>query len=147
MSDTRTYTFQCEVSPLSKEDGGGYVARFPFEPGVMSDGTTPEEALINGLDALKCALEALETWRGRPDIKEPRRLLGELLAVIHRDGGHYQGRHGTKKAVEDAQHAVIALRAENAHLDIYTCHKCAARQECEFAWDHYNTGGDCLAVK
>lgn len=28
--------------------------------------------------------------------------LGELLAIIHRDGGHYQGEYGTKKAVEDA---------------------------------------------
>lgn len=28
--------------------------------------------------------------------------LGELLAVIHGDGGHYQSEHGTEKATEDA---------------------------------------------
>ncbi len=28
--------------------------------------------------------------------------LGNLLAIIHRDGGHYQQQHGTKKAVDDA---------------------------------------------
>ena len=30
------------------------------------------------------------------------RMLGGLLAVIHRDGGHYQAEHGTEKAVADA---------------------------------------------
>ena len=29
--------------------------------------------------------------------------LNELLAVIHGDGGHYQSRHGTLKAIEDAK--------------------------------------------
>lgn len=29
--------------------------------------------------------------------------LSELLAVIHADGGHYEGEHGTKKAVDDAE--------------------------------------------
>lgn len=39
-----------------------------------------------------------------------------LLAVIHRDGGHYQNAHGTAKAVEDA----IRIVAErNAQLDEY----------------------------
>lgn len=28
--------------------------------------------------------------------------LGELLAVIHCDGGHYQAEHGTAKATNDA---------------------------------------------
>jgi hypothetical protein len=28
--------------------------------------------------------------------------LGELLAVIHCDGGHYQADHGTEKATRDA---------------------------------------------
>lgn len=36
--------------------------------------------------------------------------LGELLAVIHRDGGHYQSQHGTEKAVRDAIDTVNQLR-------------------------------------
>ena len=28
--------------------------------------------------------------------------LGELLATIHQDGGHYQQEHGVKKAMKDA---------------------------------------------
>lgn len=40
--------------------------------------------------------------------------LGELLAIIHRDGGHYQAQHGTEKAVNDAHllWADLMTRAE-----------------------------------
>ena len=36
--------------------------------------------------------------------------LGNLLAVIHRDGGHYEAEHGTEKASDDAITAVHVLR-------------------------------------
>jgi len=39
-------------------------------------------------------------------------LLGQLLAVIHRDGGHYQEKHGTEKAVYDAKDIVFGLLAQ-----------------------------------
>ena len=29
----------------------------------------------------------------------------------------------------------------------YTCYDCSAKDECEFAYDEYNTDGDCLADK
>ena len=38
--------------------------------------------------------------------------LGNLLAVIHRDGGHYQDEHGTEKAVEDAMMIIPSQRAD-----------------------------------
>jgi hypothetical protein len=46
------------------------------------------------------------------DRAEPnhRKYLGELLAVIHRDGGHYQTKHGTEKAVLDAIGAINTMR-------------------------------------
>lgn len=44
------------IIPLSEEDGGGYAAIFPDLPGCMSDGETPEEALVNGQDAMKAWL-------------------------------------------------------------------------------------------
>lgn len=37
--------------------------------------------------------------------------LGELLAVIHHDGGHYQAEHGAKKATADAIEIIHADRA------------------------------------
>lgn len=37
------------------------------------------------------------------------RAVGELLARIHRDGGHYQADHGTLKAIKDAEAKVIEL--------------------------------------
>ena len=39
------------VSPLSVEDGGGYLITFPDLPGCMSDGATEAAAVANGRDA------------------------------------------------------------------------------------------------
>ena len=44
------------VRPLSEDDGGGYLIEYPDIPGCKSDGETPEEAVINGKDALRCVL-------------------------------------------------------------------------------------------
>jgi predicted RNase H-like HicB family nuclease len=46
------------LSPLSPEDGGGFLATVPDLPGCMSDGETPEEALANVLDAIESWTEA-----------------------------------------------------------------------------------------
>jgi predicted RNase H-like HicB family nuclease len=47
------------VAPLSKEDGGGYLATVPDLPGCMSDGETPEEALANVRDAIEVWIEGV----------------------------------------------------------------------------------------
>lgn len=39
------------ISPLTDEDGGGYLITFPDLPGCMSDGETEAEAVTNGHDA------------------------------------------------------------------------------------------------
>ena len=60
--------------------------------------------------------EALATsdacWRMEQEVivrerDEARRDLGEILAVIHRDGGHHTGEHGVSQSVADA-HATWA---------------------------------------
>ena len=38
--------------------------------------------------------------------------VGNLLAVIHRDGGHYMDEHGLEKACKDAEQIFYSLRAE-----------------------------------
>ena len=43
----------------------------------------------------------------KPDYKN---LLMNLLAVIHRDGGHYVDKHGVVKACSDAEKIVVKRR-------------------------------------
>lgn len=48
-----------------------------------------------------------DEFKARYERLKPRheayvKMIGELLAVLHADGGHYQYEHGTEKAVEDA---------------------------------------------
>jgi antitoxin HicB len=50
------------IRPLTSDEGGGYLIEFPDIPGCMSDGKTPEEAIINGRDALKCSLLTLKEF-------------------------------------------------------------------------------------
>jgi antitoxin HicB len=57
------------VEPLSKEDGGGFVATVPDLPGCMSDGQTEAEAILNAQDAIACWLEAAE--ENHQQIPEP----------------------------------------------------------------------------
>lgn len=45
--------YKFKILPLSKEDGGGFLAYFPDLPGCMSDGETVEEATVNGCDAFR----------------------------------------------------------------------------------------------
>jgi len=46
------------VQPLTAEDGGGFLALVPDLPGCISDGETPEEALVNVRDAILTWIEA-----------------------------------------------------------------------------------------
>ncbi len=44
------------IRPLSIEDGGGYLIEYPDLPGCHSDGDTPEQAIVNGRDAVRSYL-------------------------------------------------------------------------------------------
>lgn len=68
------------VMPLSKEQGGGYVARVPDLPGCFGDGETREEAVA---DAQAAILEWVEEYSriGR-SIPEP----GSLAAEFRKPG-------------------------------------------------------------
>lgn len=63
------YDYKIEITKLPSSDGGGFLAIVPKLPGCMSDGETPEEALSNVKDAIKCWIETAEEL-GR-DIPEP----------------------------------------------------------------------------
>jgi len=55
--DTNFHGYPFNLTPLTPKDGGGWLIVFPDFPGaIMSDGETPEEALVNGRDALEGAI-------------------------------------------------------------------------------------------
>lgn len=47
------------VSPLSEDEGGGFLVVFPDLPGCISDGETEAEALVNGRDAFYAWISAM----------------------------------------------------------------------------------------
>jgi antitoxin HicB len=53
-------TYPVVVQPLKDEDGGGSVATVPNLRGCLSDGETPEEALLNVQHAIDAWIEAAQ---------------------------------------------------------------------------------------
>ena len=88
--------YRFTVRPLSKEEGGGYLAEYPDIPGCMSDGETIEEAVANGREALRDCLEVFrESGRKipKPSIKAaqwrqrlPRTLYSKLTKQAENEG-------------------------------------------------------------
>ena len=48
--------YKIELLPLSKQDGGGYLATIPLLEGCQSDGSTPDDAIKNLREAQKAWL-------------------------------------------------------------------------------------------
>ncbi len=76
-----------EIRPLTHAEGGGYLIRFHDLPGCISDGETPEEALVNGADALEGWLETRRE-QGLPiplplADNEPVKLVARLPRSLH----------------------------------------------------------------
>jgi hypothetical protein len=64
------------------------------------------------------------------EIAAAEQALGNLLAVIHGDGGHYQSEHGTEKAVADAHLKWAALKSVLSDvLDYRGGADCACKDE------------------
>ena len=59
----------------------------------------------------KCDCEAVRLIKERDELRDK---LFNLLAIIHRDGGHYIMEHGIDKAVADA----VTLSAERIHNNV-----------------------------
>ena len=60
------------LTPLSEEDGGGWMAEIPLLPNCASDGETEAEALVNVRDAMRGWL-SVSIEDGDP-IAEPERV-------------------------------------------------------------------------
>ena len=102
MRDLSRYPF--EIRPLSDEDGGGFLISFPDFSECISDGDAVDEAVANGLDALKETIAALESM-GLP-VPEPG------------SGGSYSGRFVIR--MPKSLHARLAQRARHEGVSMNT---------------------------
>lgn len=62
-----------------------------------------------------CIVCTLKAWLKKSPAElavSPYQNCGDLLAVIHRDGGHYIKEHGFEKAIADAENVVHTLRKD-----------------------------------
>ena len=76
---------------------------------------TPREELERQIMSSLVPKTEREHWACR-EIESLREQLGNLLALIHRDGGHYQANVGTDKAVIDAQKVLLDWRQSHDEL-------------------------------
>lgn len=52
-------------------------------------------------------------------------LMGDLLAIIHRDGGHHEAEVGTAQAIKDA---IAKLSRKDIHSDMYGSNSATSRR-------------------
>lgn len=99
------YDYKVEIVKLSDIDGGGFLATVPKLPGCMSDGETPEEALKNIEDAIKCWLDtARELGRAIPEADE------------HKSEDEFSGRLSLR--IPKSLHKAISIQAEREGCSI-----------------------------
>jgi ribosomal protein S27E len=92
-----------------------------YHPPAKATDWTPERVKDylkwnDGVDILAMDFTA-ELAAERRRREQAEHWLGELLAVIHCDGGHYQSEHGTEKATKDAIDKRNRLVARNDILE------------------------------
>jgi len=95
--------YKIEITPLPKEEGGGFLATFPDLPGCMADGETMQQALIEAEDAFNCWMKACTEWK--KNIPEP-------------GSGGTSGRFVTR--VPKSLHARLTARAKQEGVSLNT---------------------------
>ena len=100
MKNLDQYPF--EIRPLSEEDGGGYLITFPDFAECISDGESPDEAIANGMDALKETILALESMG--------------LSVPSPNSGGAYSGKFIQR--VPKSLHARLSARAKQEGISM-----------------------------
>jgi len=68
--------------------------------------------------------------------------IGRLTNYIYQRLCERMATWSIKQLIEEMRKRYPELRIED-----YTCYHCRSWQVCEFAFDGYNTDGDCLAEK
>src|ERR1700733_3913634 len=98
------FKYPVTIRPLTKEEGGGYLAEFPDLPGCIADGETVEEALHEAEDALKAWLAAAKEFGDK--IPEP--------TIATNFSGQWRIR------LPKSLHAALALRAKLEGVSLNT---------------------------
>lgn len=98
------FKYPITIRPLTKEEGGGYLAEFPDLPGCIADGETIEETLHEAEDALKTWLATAKEF-GDP-IPEP--------SIAANYSGQWRIR------LPKSLHAALALRAKFEGVSLNT---------------------------
>ena len=100
--DSKERNYKIELTKLTDEDGGGFLATVPALPGCMSDGETLEEALANVKDAIKCWIETAEEigrkipkeewyrseddYSGKLSLRIPKSLHKQVSDIANKEG-------------------------------------------------------------
>lgn len=98
---------------------GEDIARIPGS--AMCASTDPQKCWSRSLRKARADAALIVAARNAlpellDEIERLRQSLGNLLAIIHRDGGHYTAMHGHEKAVRDAHLIWASLIGENERL-------------------------------
>lgn len=95
------FGYSVRLSHLSEEDGGGWLAEVPELDGCISTGESPQQALANVQDAIKCWLESAKEhgkeipppadhaepeFRGKFTLRVPRTLHRTLARHAESEG-------------------------------------------------------------
>ncbi len=76
----------------------------------------------------------------------PAAILAVALILL----GFYVERRFARPSLDpitaNARKRMLPVIQSHGHAD-FTCDRCAAANECDYAFDPYNTNGDCLAEK
>ena len=92
------------IRELTLDDGGGFLIEFPDLPGCMSDGTTIDEAIINGSDAVECWVAVA---------KEKNQAIPKPSLVENQSGKWVQ-------RVPRSLHARLTRKAKQEHVSLNT---------------------------
>jgi antitoxin HicB len=103
-----SFEYPLTIHPLGEDEGGGYLIEFPDLHGCMSDGETPEEALSNGADALRCWIEAMRE-AGRPIPAPSRAPVGSRTVNIDDHIFHLLSEEAAQQGLSVESIANVAL--------------------------------------
>jgi uncharacterized coiled-coil DUF342 family protein len=89
--------------------------------GALNSQAIERDRLVKEMYDLRAEIERLRAENDQAisdaqTLEQEAHQLYNVLAVIHRDGGHYAHEHGAIKASEDAINEVIRLRSEIERL-------------------------------